>query len=386
MSVTENESGSVRIAAPVGRPLRIAMIAPPWFSLPPRGYGGTEAVVAALADQLVDFGHEVTLIGAGENGTKAQQFFRVYETPPTELLGSPMPEVITAAEVSRLLVDAEFDVIHDHTLAGPLLARGRVTPTVSTVHGPADGIIGEYFERLGESVDLVAISASQRSLNSSLNWIGTVHNAVDVRSFPFLEHKDDYFLWLGRFNADKGAHHAIAAARALGVRLVLAGKINEMPEREYFEHVVRPQLGPAVEYVGEADAALKRSLLSNARALLFPIEWEEPFGMVMIEALACGTPVVASRRGSVPEIVVDGVNGLIVDGAGRSATQFVDDFASAAARVEAISPRACRATALERFDLPAMAAGYEKIYRLLAEGSTSIRTLIRGGASQAPSR
>lgn len=354
------------------------MVAPPWFSLPPRGYGGTEAVVAALVDQLVDLGHDVTLIGAGENGTKAQHFEQVYKVPPTELLGNPMPEVITAAAVSHLLADADFDVIHDHTLAGPLLARGRVTPTVSTVHGPADGLAGEYFGRLGESVDLVAISASQRSLNTSLNWIGTVHNAVDVRSFPLVTKKDDYLLWLGRFSPDKGAHNAIEAAKAIGARLVLAGKLNEKPERDYFDEVIRPSLGGKIEYVGEADASLKRELFSRARALVFPIQWEEPFGMVMIEAMSCGTPVIAARRGAVPEIVVDGVNGFIVDGAGRSTLQFIEDFTLALGRAEEISPSDCRAIALERFDLPVMGAGYEAIYRLLSEGSTSIQSLMRG--------
>ena len=360
------------------QPLKIAMVAPPWFELPPRGYGGTEAVVAALVDQLVDRGHEVTLIGSGTHRTKAQHFAQVYETPPTELLGTPMPEVIAAAETSRMLANADFDVIHDHTLAGPLLARGRVTPTVSTVHGPATGEVGEYFARLGESVDLVAISASQRSLNSSLNWIGTVHNAIDVPSFPFVERKDDYLLWLGRFSPDKGAHHAIAAARAAGQRIVLAGKLNEKPEREYFEGTIRPLLGPDVDYIGEADATLKRELFSKARALVFPIQWEEPFGMVMIEAMACGTPVIASRRGSVPEIVVDGVNGFIVDESGRSTEDFVASVATAIARIDEISPADCRAIARERFDLPIMGAGYEAIYRLLAEGSTSIQSLMRG--------
>ncbi len=351
----------------VRSPLRIGMVAPPWFELPPRGYGGTEAVVASLVDGLVDRGHEVVLVASGPHRTKATRFHRVYDVPPTERLGEPVPEVLTAAEAARVLAEADVDLVHDHTLAGPLLARGRPQPTVVTAHGPVAGEDGLYLETLGSGVDVVAISDAQRRLNPKLNWVGTVHNAIDVSSFPFRAEKDDYVLWLGRFSPQKAPDLAIEAARAAGRRIVLAGKLNEAPERRYFEERVAPLLGPGVEYVGEADATVKRELLSGAQALVFPIQWEEPFGMVMIEAMACGTPVVALRRGSVPEVVVDGVTGLIVDEPA--------ELPEAIVRAQALDPAASRRRAAEDFDVPVMAERYERVYRMLVEGTRSIRDL-----------
>jgi len=356
-------------------PLKIAMVAPPWFELPPRGYGGTEAVVAALVDGLVARGHEVTLVAAGEHRTAATRFHRIYEEPPTERLGTPIPEVVAAAEAARALDELEADIVHDHTLAGPLLARGRRQPTVVTMHGPVTGEGGDYHERLGRTIDIVAISDAQRRLNPRLNWVGTVHNAIDVPSFPFRAEKDDYVLWLGRFSPDKAPDLAIQAAREAGRRIVLAGKLNEPSEFEYFDDVVRPLLGSDAEYVGEADATLKRELLSGARSLVFPIQWEEPFGMVMIEAMACGTPVVAMRRGSVPEIIRQSVSGLIVDD--------FRSFPQAIALAEELDPAAARAEAERRFDLPVMAEGYERVYRMLVEGTASIRRLSDRGVGDA---
>lgn len=175
-------------------------------------------------------------------------------------------------------------------------------------------------------------------------------------------------LWLGRFSPDKAPHLAIEAARQAGRRIVLAGKLNEPDEKKYFHDTVKPLLGRGVEYVGEADAVMKRELLAGARALAFPIQWEEPFGMVMIEAMACGTPVVATRRGSVPEIVVHGTTGLIVDEIG--------DFAQALQLADDIDPAAARQHVQRHFDVPAMAAGYERIYRMLADGTSSLQRLL----------
>lgn len=345
--------------------LRIAMVAPPWFELPPAGYGGIESIVADLVDQLAERGHEVTLIGAGRHLTRASRFVAVFDRPPTERLGAPLPEVLHAAAVAEVLRDLEVDLVHDHTLAGPLLADGRDVPTVVTMHGPVTGELGDYYERLDRTVNMVAISDAQRRLNPRLNWVGRVHNAIDVATFPYLDRKGDYVLWLGRFCEDKGAHQAIEAARAAGLRIVLAGKCNEGEEQAYFARHVERQLGPGVEYVGEADATLKRELLAHARALVFPIQWEEPFGMVMIEAMACGTPVVALARGSVPEVVVHERTGLVVGdladlpGALRSASQ--------------LDPAECRRHVEERFDLAVMATGYERVYRRLLTQAVSRR-------------
>ena len=337
------------------RPLRIAMIAPPWFELPPTGYGGIESMVADLVDTLADTGHEVMLIGAGRHRTSAARFVAVYDTPPSERLGTPVPEVLHAARAAAALRELDVDVVHDHSLAAPLLAAGRGTPTVVTMHGPVDGELGDYFAALGEAVGVVAISAAQQALRPELNWVGTVHNAIDVASFPFRARKGEPVLWLGRFSPDKGAHLAIDAARTAGLPIVLAGKRNEPDEHAYFDREIAPRLGPGVSYVGEADAARKRELFAEARALVFPIQWEEPFGIVMIEALACGTPVVALRRGSVPEVITHGRSGLVVDHPAQ--------LAEALRAAERLDPIQCRREAETRFNLPVMAGGYERIYR-----------------------
>ncbi len=362
MSSTRSSSAAALTALDRGRtdaPLRIGMVAPPWFSLPPAGYGGTEAVVAGLVDKLVERGHEVVLVGAGVNGTLAQEFHAVYDVPPTERLGEPLPEAVTAAYARQVLAEAGVDVVHDHTLAGPLLATGRTAPTVVTMHGPVTGECGRYHELLGGTVSMVAISDAQRRLNPRIAWCDTVHNGIDVASFPFEPDKDDYVLWIGRFSPDKAPDLAIQAARRTGRPILLAGKLNERAEREYFDAVVAPLLGDGAEYVGEADAVIKRELFASAACLAFPIQWEEPFGMVMAEAMACGTPVVAMRRGSVPEVVADGVTGYVVD--------TMDDFAAGVERAGEIDPHECRRHALERFDLSVMAAGYERVYRSLVD-------------------
>lgn len=336
--------------------LRIGMVAPPWYTIPPRGYGGIESVVASLVDQLVKHGHHVTLVASGEPGTSAQGYVRVFEEPPSDLLGSDvMPELISAARAHEALSKLDLDVVHENSAAGPLTALARPCPTVATMHGPVAGTNGEYYRWLGNSVELVAISAAQRRQAPELNWVATVHNAVDVTSYPFRAEKSDYLLWLGRFNPDKGAHLAIEVARRCGRRIILAGKLNEAPEQEYFDEVVRPLLGSDVSYVGEADGATKRELFADAACLLFPIQWEEPFGMVMAEALACGTPVVATPRGSVPEVVRPGRTGFIAAD--------VDGLVESVRRLDEIDPAVCRADAEARFDLPVMARGYERAYR-----------------------
>jgi len=358
-SVTQVSQVAPAAPLPPTAPLRIAMLAPPWFELPPSGYGGIEAIVADLVDQMVERGHHVTLVGAGRNGTKAHRFVAVYPEPPSARLGTPVPEVVQAAAGAATLRRDKFDVVHDHTLAGPLLAVGRPTPTVVTMHGPVDGELGDYFASLGDAVSVVAISDAQRVARPDLNWVGTVHNAIDVASFPLSETKSDYVLWMGRFSPSKGAHLAIAAARDAGMRLIMAGKCQEPPEMEYFAHEVAPHLGRDVVYVGEADAVQKRELFANARALLFPITWEEPFGMVMIEAMACGTPVVALRRGSVPEVVLHGRTGFIVDRP--------SELPGALRTAAVIRPVDCRRHVEEQFDLSTAAAGYERIYRSVVD-------------------
>jgi len=331
------------------------MVAPPWFDVPPPAYGGVEAVVADLVDDLAARGHEVTLIGAGQDLTRASRFIPLWPEPPSERLGDPFPEVVHAARVAEVLDDLDADVVHDHTLAGPLLGRGRPVPTIITVHGPVNGEEGEYYRALGDSVRLVAISEAQRTHAPGLSWAATVHNAIRPSTFPFRADKEEFVLFLGRMHPNKGAHLAIDAARAAGLPIVLAGKCSEPVELAYLEQEIKPRLGRDTELFGVADAAAKRDLLSRACAMLFPICWEEPFGLVLIEAMVCGTPVVALRRGSVPEIIVNGVTGIICDAPSH--------LPEAVGQARQLDPAACRAHVAARFNTELMAARYEDAYR-----------------------
>lgn len=334
--------------------MRIVMVAPPWYDVPPVGYGGIESMLAELVAGLSRRGHDITLIGAGKAGTAAR-FLPTYDRAPSERIGESLPEVLHAAKAYGMAASLDADIVHDHSLAGPLTASARPVPTVVTCHGEVDGELGEYYRTLGPSVSMVGISESQRRISPDLNWVGVIHNAVETASFPFREHKEDWVLWLGRLNPDKGAHLAIDVARAAGRRILLAGKLTEPLEHDYFERQVRPRLGPDAEYVGEADAGRKRELLAAARCLLFPILWEEPFGMVMIEAMACGTPVITLGRGAAPEVVVDGVTGFVRSGPG--------ELPEAVEAVGALSPHACRSHVARHFDVEVMTEGYERVYR-----------------------
>lgn len=347
------------------------LVAPPYFDVPPKAYGGVEAVVADLADALVARGHDVTLIGAGEAGTSAR-FVPVWDDTIPDRLGEPYPEVVHAMKVrrtvERLAADEGIDVIHDHTFAGPLNAPAYDRlgiPTVITVHGPVDDTdLANYYRELAGhgagQVHLVAISDRQRSLAPGLPWAGMVHNALRPEEWPFRRDKDDYALFLGRFNPQKAPHLALDAAHAAGLPLVLAGKCAEPVEKEYFEREIVPRLTDRDRYVGVANAKVKRDLLARARCLLFPVRWEEPFGMVMIESMVCGTPVVALRGGAVPEVVVDGVTGLVLDDPA--------DLPAALAKAGDFDPVACRAHVVENFGVDRLGAGYEAVYhRVLGE-------------------
>lgn len=342
-------------------PMRIVLVVPPYFDIPPNGYGGVEAVVADLADALVARGHQVTVLGAGNSGTAAR-FVPLWDDTVPDRLGEPYPEVMHALKVrravARIAATDVIDVIHDHTFAGPLNAPAYHSlglPTVVTVHGPIDDDLYPYYRELSDDVGLVAISDRQQELAPDLNWIGRVHNALRVEEWPFQAEKSDYALFLGRFAPYKGAHLAVQAAHQAGVPLVLAGKCNEPAERAYFEQCVRPLLTEDDHVFGVADAASKRKLLAGAQCLLFPIQWEEPFGIVMIEAMTCGTPVVALRGGAVGEVVVDGVTGLICEQPA--------ELPAAIKRARELDPASCRRHVAANFGVAQLGSGYERIYQ-----------------------
>ncbi|MFB9236331.1 glycosyltransferase family 4 protein [Plantactinospora siamensis] len=341
------------------RGLRIAMVVPPWYEVPPPGYGGVEQVVAGLVDALVRRGHDVTLFGAGsESGTQARLATTV-EEPQVERMGELLPEVAHIARVNRMVDVGRFDVVHDHTVVGPLTAERRSVPTVTTVHGSPVGEYGDALRSLGAGVRLVAISHAQRRLAPDLPWYGTVHNGMvidDLANEPTEQPggRAGRVLWLARFNAEKAPELAIEACRAAGLPLVLAGKCVEPYEQEYFRGVVEPMLGPDVEVMLNPDRAATKRLLLSGRCLIMPIQWEEPFGMVVIEAMAAGTPVVTLNRGAMPELVQDGVTGFVRDDPG--------DLPQALHDAAFLDGRACREHVARNFSTDRMAEGYELVY------------------------
>jgi glycosyltransferase involved in cell wall biosynthesis len=294
--------------------VKIALICPVWFPVPPEAYGGTERVVALLADGLVEAGHEVTLFASGDSVTRAE-LDAVFPTAPSEWIGHTYWELQHAVHAfSRA---HEFDVVNDHTgLLGLALGGAGRIPFCHTVHGPLDGRDGRIYAKvlaLAPRAQLISISMNQRRPRPDFPWIANCPNALDLSMYPFRRGGGDYLLFLGRMSPDKGAHRAVTLALEAGLPLKIAAKCREPLEVRYFEEFVRPHLSPTIEYVGEVGHADKVELLMGARALVNPIDWEEPFGLVVIEAMACGTPVIATRRGALPEIIEHGRTGILVD-------------------------------------------------------------------------
>ncbi len=349
--------------------MRIAQVAPPFQSVPPVGYGGTERVVSLLIEELVRRGHEVTLFASGDSETKA----RLIPTVDTALWREPEvhdPPVywrVTLGEAYRHAAAGEFDVVHSHLdfLAFPCAAL-VATPTVTSLHGRLDlpdlPRVYARFPRL----PVVSISDSQRAPLPMARWAATVYNAVDTDTLAFNPRGGEYLAWLGRISPEKGLDRAIRIAERAGLPLKVGARLplrdtsapNARADWEYYEGTVKPLLNAGhVELVGEVGDDDKAEFLGNALALLFPIDWPEPFGLVMAEALACGTPVVARRRGSVPEVISDGLTGLI--------GETDEELADLCRRVGQIDRATCRHEATRRFSPGAMADGYEAVYRAL---------------------
>jgi len=342
--------------------LRVAVLAPPWFAVPPTGYGGIEWVVSLLADGLADAGHDVTLFASGDSKTRAK-LHAVFETAPSELIGRTFWElqhVISCYERYD-----QFDVINDHSGPPSATIGGAVpTPVVHTVHGPLTGEPGALYESIAKvspKVGLISISLNQRKPKPGLNWVANCPNALDLSVYPCSPHRGEYLLFVGRMSPDKGAHRAVAVAMQAGLPLKIAGKCREPKEIEYFNEFVEPHLGPAhgIEFLGEVNHGTKVELLQDARATLFPIEWEEPFGLVMIESMACGTPVIATRHGAVPEVIEHGRSGIIVDN--------YREMAGAIEEADKLDPLVCRRSAEERFAPERMVANYLAAYRTAIE-------------------
>jgi glycosyltransferase involved in cell wall biosynthesis len=358
------------------RRLRVAMVMPPWYEVPPAGYGGLERVCASLIDGLVSRGHQVTLYGAGtRTGTRAR-FVSTHPELRYPRLLEALPELVHVTAANDLLARGGFDIVHDHTTVGPVTAAQRPVPSVVTVHGRPTGDLGAYLSRVDDAVALVAISHAQRRAAPHLSWFGTVHHGIEIDTGAKSEPATGPVLWLGRFDPDKGPDTAIAACRAAGLPLVLAGKCHQPDEWSYLEEVVRPLLvGADVELLVNADRVATDALLSQARSLIMPIRWDEPFGMVMIEAMARGTPVVALRRGSVPEVVRDGRTGFVCGDE--------SELPAALAATDLIDPAACVAHVASAFSADLMARRYEALYRDLLVRSTPVSAARRGVPARA---
>jgi glycosyltransferase involved in cell wall biosynthesis len=340
--------------------MRIAVIAPPWYPVPPSGYGGIEWVVALLADGLIERGHDVTLFAPPGSETEAELVPPLGEVPPEELIGDPWYEAAHA--VSAYERGSEFDLLHDHT--GPVGASiGAMSdhPTVHTLHGPFTEQTSMLYRRIARRHWFVAISENQRSMGpANLRWGGVVYNGIALDRYPFREDKEDFLFFIGRADEEKAPHLAIQAARRAGRRLVMCVTTKNQREQTYWADQVEPLLGDDIEVRGECDQDQKTALLARAAAMLFPIQWPEPFGLVMTEAMACGTPVIAWRNGSVPEVVADGQTGVVVSS--------VEEMAAAVDRVGELDPRVIRERVQERFSAEAMVTGYERAYERALAG------------------
>lgn len=341
--------------------MRILQIAPLWETVPPPAYGGTEAVVSILTDGLVKAGHEVVLCASGDSQTLAELravYPRSLRTAEGVENGSPYDWLHASRAISHA---RQVDVVHNH--AGEILmalAPLAGVPMLTTMHcltTPDTQFVWQHYEGYYNT-----ISCAQRSLVPTTRgrYAGTVYNAIDVASFPYSAEKDGYLLSLNRISPEKGTHLAIEAARRVGRQLLVAGKVDRV-DRTYFHEMVEPLIdGVKVVYVGEADQKTKRELYAGAAGLFMPICWEEPFGLVAIEAMACGTPVIAMARGSMPELIQHGRTGFLVHD--------VEGMVDALDDLHTIDPMECRRHVEEKFDATRMVQDYLAAYeKILAE-------------------
>ncbi len=346
--------------------MRIAQVAPLFESVPPKLYGGTERVVSWLTEELVRMGHEVTLFASGDSLTQARlvpicdESLRLSKNCKDQLAQHIL-------QIERVLQERNnFDIVHFHTdyLHYPVTRNARLI-SLTTLHGRLDlPELAPLYQEFRD-VPLASISDAQRAPLPFARWLGTVHHGLPLRLYePYLE-TGKYLAFLGRISPEKGVDEAIAIARRTGIPLKIAAKVDSA-DAEYYETVIKPHLDhPLIEFVGEIGFGEKNNFLGKALALLFPIAWPEPFGLVMIEAMACGTPVIAYPRGSVPEVMADGISGRVV--------RDQDEAVAAVATIGSISRRQCRAYYEERFSSARMTADYLALYeRLVSEDSESI--------------
>jgi len=331
--------------------MRIGLIVGPWFTVPPERYGGTERVVDALARALVGAGHEVLLAAASDSTCPVPQMPGFGPSQPEDI-GLTLSELTHVIKAYRGM--GSVDIIHDHTLAGPLYAhRPADIPVVTTIHGQLTAQSAELYRAMQRDTSIIAISNDQRSMLPDLNVAAVIHHGLDLSTVSVGDGRGGYACFVGRMCPDKGLMEAVAVAREAGIPLKIAAKMHAKDEREFYRDVVKPALGPQEEFLGELSDPEKYELMGSAVALINPIQWPEPFGLVMIESLATGTPVVATPMGAAPEIIKHGTTGFL--GEVRALAGFVD----AAAR---LSREDCRRSVDEYFSAERMAADHLDLY------------------------
>jgi glycosyltransferase involved in cell wall biosynthesis len=347
--------------------MRIALVAPLVERVPPLRYGGTERIIASLADGLCARGHQVTLFGTGDSRTSAELVPAVEHAIWHDLDFDGDPAWAVAGQMGEVFErQHDFDLIHNHNDFNmfPML-YGLTTVAVTTLHGRLDQPVYRRMLSHYRTAPLISISDSQRHgvEDLGLNWISTVHHGLRAAGRRFSDAPGKYLVFLGRISPEKGPDAAIRVAQQAGLPIKIAAKIPSV-NHDYFDRAIRPLLtDPLVEFIGEVDEAQKDLLLSEARALLFPADWPEPFGLALIEAMANGTPVVALRRGAVPEIVADGATGFLCDSVG--------EMPDACARLDQISRAACRARFDAEFTIDRMVDRYEAAYARALAGAPS---------------
>jgi glycosyltransferase involved in cell wall biosynthesis len=352
--------------------MKIGLVAPSWLPIPAPAYGGTEAVVDRLARGFVNAGHEVVLAASGDSTCPVP---RVATVPRALGVGSGESEVLAVECAYAALRDC--DVIHDHTLLGPQLAAfAGDTRVVTTNHGEFRGRMLELYAHLAHRIPIIAISHAQAGTAPDLPIARVIHHGLDPNRYPRGRGDGGYCAFLGRMAPEKGAHRAARIAREAGVPLLIAAKLSEPHEYRYFQERVEPLLGGDVVYLGELAAREKLELLAGARALVNPIRWAEPFGLVMIEALACGTPVLAFAEGAAPEIVDHGVTGFLGLDEG--------DLAARLDHVDRIDRDACRMAVRARFSTERMVSEHLKLFAQVREANrapTEPRVLVLASPS-----
>jgi glycosyltransferase involved in cell wall biosynthesis len=358
--------------------MNIALIAPPWFPVPPSAYGGIELVVALLSQELERRGNHVTVFASGDSHPVGALRSTLRSAPTNGMIGNPFIEAFHALRAYEEIGAA--DIIHDHSGAiGPALASRdpSLPPVVHTLHGPWTPESRAFYRLVDERVHLVAISEAQRQDNSAVRYAGTIHNGIDIDAYPMDEGpRGDDLVYIGRANRGKNPDGAIRVARASGRPLKLVIKRHERDELEYWERAVAPLLGSDIEVFEDIDHSTKLELLQQAHAMVFPIDWPEPFGLVIVEAMACGTPVVTRPRGAATELVDHGRSGFLCDTEAQ--------MANAVHCAGHLDRALCRARAVERFSARSMAAKYEQLFTQLLATTEGARAVLTDEVFAAP--